>query len=156
MEVHNWSFLSIFANILHHKSQVLVGMPLLCALHPHFSYSQLLLSALPSSYFNLSVCWVGNSLRWSVVEPTSLSSPSHESQSVQKWETRKPARRKTGSIDEEKNWGYSVFRKVSFWLFLPQAKNRTMIREVQSCAQNCSERSNGLKIRNKKAQWLSW
>ena len=51
-------------------------------------YSQLLLSALPSSYLNLSQCWVGSSSMWSLAEPARLPSPNHESHSVQKWLAR--------------------------------------------------------------------
>ena len=60
------------------------------------------LSALPSLYFDLSVCWVGNSLRWTVVEPTWLPSPNRESRAVQKWEARKIWQGKAGRREVEK------------------------------------------------------
>ena len=37
-------------------------------------------------------------MRWSVVKPTWLLSPSQESQSVRNWEARRPGRRKAGSL----------------------------------------------------------
>ena len=55
-----------------------------------------ILSALPSSYVNLSVCWVGNSKMWSEVESTWLPSRSHEIQSVGKWEARKVWQEESG------------------------------------------------------------
>ena len=54
------------------------------------------LSALPSSYFDLFVCWVGNSKKWSLAEPTWIPRPSHESQSVRKWEARKVWQEESG------------------------------------------------------------
>ena len=45
-----------------------------------------------------SFCALGRwqQVRWSVVEPSWLSSPSQESQLVRKWEARRPGRRKAG------------------------------------------------------------
>ena len=52
-----------------------------------------------------SFCALGRwqQVRWSVVEPSWLSSPSQESQLVRKWEARRPGRRKGGSKGIGKN-----------------------------------------------------
>ena len=74
-------FCSSLQSVDINKSQVLGRMTLLCALHPHLPYLKLLLSVLPSSYFNLLMCWVGYYWSPPTIEPTWLPSPSHEGQS---------------------------------------------------------------------------
>ena len=66
------------------------------------------LSALPSSYLNLSVCLVGNRYRWSVVKPVWLPSPTNESQSLQKWEAWKIWQGKVSSREVKKTQRWFV------------------------------------------------
>ena len=70
-------------------------------------------SALPSSYFDLSVRLVGNAKRWTVVEPTWLPSPSWKASWCGNERQEKSDRRKAGRKGSGKNPVSSVYLKRS-------------------------------------------